>query len=173
MTPKNLTDETRVLGQRAAKCVRVYNETHDWQEVLKADSLMVYSTDFRKFVAEKCGLKEDGTPLSGVIGDDERRELAEADAAIDEETEEAPADDFETDGDEDDIEETSDDVEEDDACSVFDLCHWCGEAPAAHVLTLQVSDGDEPRVLRLDHLCADCAAAYWEAVRAAHKKRMP
>lgn len=168
MTPKNLTDETRALGQRAAKCVRVYNETHDWQEVLKADSLMVYSTDFRKFVAEKCGLKENGEPLSGV-SDNEREELAEADAAIEEE--EAEEEEEEEEAEEEEVEE---EVEEEEVpVASFDDCHWCGSAPATVCLSVlaQGSDG-ENRLVRLDHLCADCAAAYWTALHNVQKERM-
>ena len=169
MTSKNLSDETRVLGQRAVKCVRVYNETHDWQEVLKADSLMVYSTDFRKFVAEKCGLKENGEPMSGV-SEKEREELAEADAAIDEEeAEETPADEAEV---EDGVEEAEEEEAEEIPVASFDDCHWCGAAPATVCISVQVQGGDENRLVRLDHLCADCAAAYWTALHNAQKERM-
>ena len=188
MNKNNLSDETRVLGQRAAKCVHVYNETQDWQEVLKTDSLMVYSTDFRKFVASKCGLKENGEPLPGATP-----EMAEADKAIEaeaeaeagaeevepvdeeeeaEEADEADAEEEEETAEEEEPPEEEEEEEEEEEAAAYDLCHWCNAAPATVVLTLQVSDGDEPRVLRLDHLCPDCAAEYWNAVRATHKERM-
>lgn len=57
------------------------------------------------------------------------------------------------------------------ATPVFDNCHWCVAAPAAECMILQASEGDGPRVLRVDHLCSACASSYWDAIRRTAEKR--
>ena len=57
------------------------------------------------------------------------------------------------------------------ATPLFDSCHWCVAAPAAECMILQASEGDGPRVLRVDHLCSACASSYWDAIRRTAEKR--
>ena len=38
---------------------------------------------------------------------------------------------------------------------------------------LQASEGDAPRLLRVDHLCDACTSRYWDAIRQAAKRRSP
>ena len=58
-------------------------------------------------------------------------------------------------------------------CSSPNDCHWCGAVPATVCLSIQAQDADgESRLLRVDHLCEDCAVAYWTALHNAQKERM-
>jgi len=59
----------------------------------------------------------------------------------------------------------------DEAGAAFDNCHWCVATPATECMVLQASEGDGRRVLRVDHLCASCASAYWDAIRKTAKRR--
>lgn len=53
----------------------------------------------------------------------------------------------------------------------IDRCHWCMAATATECLVLQASEGDAPRLLRVDHLCDTCTGYYWDAIRKAAKRR--
>ena len=55
-----------------------------------------------------------------------------------------------------------------------DKCHWCGVEPATRVLMVQeqTSEHSALRLLRVDHLCEDCATAYWSAIHNAQKELM-
>lgn len=68
-------------------------------------------------------------------------------------------------------EETSGEAESVQGEVAIDRCHWCAATTATECLVLQASEGAEPRLLRVDHLCDSCTGYYWDAIRKAAKRR--
>ena len=172
----SLDDKMTALGKRARDCYEKFVNGALWDEIVAAEPLMLYSKEFRDFVAGKCGVNpESGKPLEEPTDEELADEIddavdgGEVDEANDEaEAEEADADEAEA------IEEEEEEEEEEPAVAAsHNDCHWCGAAPATICLSVQAQDGDGGnRLVRLDHLCDGCAAAYWTAIHNAQKERM-
>lgn len=209
MKKKSFDNPASVLGSRAAECVKRYKAGTSWDEIVASEALMLYSEEFRAFVASKCNVDPtSGKPLDlrlppasdikqrkSAFTSEELEELKKADAEIDaeegaeekdasseEETEEEEAEEEEEeeteaggpDADEADApgEDEEEEVNESVVASHND-CHWCGAASATVCLSVQAQDGEgENRLVRLDHLCENCAMAYWTAIHNAQKERM-
>lgn len=97
------------------------------------------------------------------------------DAGIaEDETEEEPESETESEAEPEcgDGDEAVEDNGEEPDTLAWDMCAWCAQRPATVCIDVSISQGGDRRLMRVDHVCDECAGAYWAAIRDAQFSRM-
>ena len=162
-----LSDPTTTIGATAHALVTRLVGGEDWEDVVASAPLMMFSREFREFVAKQAGLDPDsGKPLA------EQPQIPPAPEPAPEPEEPEPAPEPAAPSNEDEAEaeepEEREAVEEDTPPN-RQTCHWCGVNPVAEKFSIYDANGD---IVRHDQLCDDCAAAYWAALHLVQRSRM-
>lgn len=162
-----------VMYSRCETLAKKYQEEGaSWDELMKQDPLMMYSSEFMKCVADMCNVDPDtGEPSTNPTNPEPKPEPEpEHEQETDGEPEMEPEESEETE--EDEEPEEVEEADEGEVCQdepvpmSWDMCHWCQQEPAESVVFTQVqTDSEQQRLMRCDHLCRECANKYWDAVR--------
>lgn len=107
---------------------------------------------------------------------DEAEEAANDAGVAEDETEEEPEPEGESEAEPESEPECVDEVVEDNGeepeTLAWDMCAWCAQRPATVCIDVSISQGGDRRLMRVDHVCDECAGAYWSAIRDAQFSRM-
>ncbi len=160
---EKLEDPNTALGANAHALVKRLLDGEEWDDVVASAPLMMFSRDFREFVARQAGRDPDSGKL---LAEQPQIPPAPEPAPEPEEPEPAaPSKDDEAEAEEPEEQEA---VKEDTPPN-RQTCHWCGVNPVAEKFSIYDANGD---LVRHDQLCDDCAAAYWQALHLVQRSRM-
>ncbi len=167
-----LEDPNTTLGAKAHALVKRLLDGEEWDDVVSSAPLMMFSRDFREFVARQAGRDPDSGKL---LAEQLQVPPAPEPAPESEEPEsvEPPPEPEDAAADEGVIEqeaaEEAEEPVEDAPPPNRQTCHWCGVNPVAEKFSIYDANGD---LVRHDQLCDDCAAAYWAALHLVQRSRM-
>ncbi len=162
-----LADPNTTIGATAHALVTRLVGGEDWEAVVTSAPQMMFSREFREFVAKQAGRDPDnGKPLA------EQPQIPPAPEPAPEPEEPEPAPEPAAPSKEDEAEAgepEEQEVAEEAPPPNRRICHWCGTNPISEKFSVYDADGE---LIRHDQLCDDCAAAYWAALHLVQRSRM-
>lgn len=162
-----LSDPNTAVGANAHALVTRLVGGEDWEEVVSSAPLMMFSREFREFVAKQAGRDpESGKTLAEQPQIPPAPEPAPESVEPPPEPEDAAADEGVI---EQETAEEAEEPVEDAPPPNRQTCHWCGVNPVSERFSIYDGNGD---LVRHDQLCDDCAAAYWAALHLVQRSRM-
>ncbi|MBO7690577.1 MAG: hypothetical protein J6T14_07105 [Clostridia bacterium] len=188
--PKKIMPGSVMYARCEALSKKYLSGEMSWDDLMKQDPLMMYSKEFMNCVAGLCGVDPGtGKPIPGSAPKTEPEpepepehepepeetvsdiELDEAEETANDSNDASVAED-ETEEEPESGDEAVEDNGEEPETPAWDMCAWCAQVPATVCIDVSISQGGDRRLMRVDHVCDECAGAYWEAIRNAQFSRM-